>query len=42
MVRVLLALPRIEHPDVRLPERVHGEGYGRKPIPEQMFVPECY
>ena len=32
----------IEHPDVRLPERVHGEGYGRKPIPEQMFVPECY
>ena len=25
-----------------LPERVHHEDYSRKPVPEEMFVPQVY
>ncbi|HUL97230.1 MAG TPA: polyphosphate kinase 2 [Usitatibacter sp.] len=44
-IRHLLSLfdySEIERPQVHLPERVHHDGYGRKPLPPEMMVPELY
>ena len=32
----------VEHAEVYLPERERGEGYGRRHLPAEMFVPEYY
>jgi polyphosphate kinase len=32
----------IDHPEVKLPERVRHEDYARRPVPPEMIVPEKY
>jgi polyphosphate kinase 2 (PPK2 family) len=32
----------LEHPPVRLPERVHNPEYIRAPVPQDMYVPAVY
>lgn len=32
----------VSHPPVALPERVRHDDYARRPVPQQMFVPERY
>jgi len=32
----------VDHPEVRLPERVHNPDYIRQPVPADLFVPEAY
>ena len=36
------AYTEIEHPEVRLPERVRHEDYARQAVPREMMVPEIY
>ncbi len=38
----LLPYEEIHRPEVQLPERERAKGYGRRPIPAQMHVPEFY
>jgi len=44
-IRHLLSLfpyQEVQRPEVHLPERQHHDGYGRKPLPAEMMVPELY
>ncbi len=38
----LIPYGEVAHPEVHLPPREHGDGYGRKPVPAEMMVPEVY
>ena len=38
----LMPYEEIVRPEIHLPERARAQGYGRRPIPREMFVPELY